>query len=301
MNLEPSYLHRYEEIRQEGLKALNNGSLDQAYELFDRAYQLAQRHGDEQLVDRAYCNRAAVAIEVGSPNDYLPALRRILTSHRDLENSRLAAYNIAQIYQLRKDYKKGLFYARIARDLSVQLDKAEWVASSHNRIGNLLLAESYFDEAAQEYERALALFGPELSLQRAILLENVGYCRIVQGHHDEGFRLLFDSLRGLRRLGARGFQVYPHLSLCYAYVEIDRPRHALRHGAHALILAQSFRNQDCSKYAYYLLGQACQLMGARDAARQYLLRLQEHFYPQSPEIVDFLLAVDVHRMINIKA
>ncbi len=292
---------RYEMLRQRGVDELHDGRLDVAYEYFDQAYSVACDLADDCLCDRAFCNRAAVAIEIGSPGDSLEPLRQILTLHRDVENSGLAAYNIAQIYQLKKDFKKGLFYARIARNLFVQLGRNERLAAGYNRIGNLLLADSYFDEAVAEYEKALELFEPGPSIQRAILIENLGYCRVVQGRCDEGFHLLFESLRSLRRLGGHGFAVYPHLSLCYAYIERARPRHALRHGMRALALATTFRNQDCTKYAYYLLAQAAQLEGDPVAARDYLVQLQSEFYPQSPEIVDFLMVVDVRQVINIKA
>ena len=113
--------------------------------------------------------------EENDPLEPLTELRSILVARRDLETSRLAAYNIARIYERTKQYKKGLFYARTARDLSELLDRPEWIASSHNRIGNLLLAESYFAEACEEYDLALSLFEPSESVRHAILLENVGY------------------------------------------------------------------------------------------------------------------------------
>lgn len=291
----------YEALREQGLEALNAGRFDEAYSLFDQALERAREIGDPILADLAFCNRAAVSIEIHDPLETLAELRSILVARRDLETSRLAAYNIARIYERTKQYKKGLFYARAARDLSELLQRPEWIASSHNRIGNLLLAESYFSEACEEYDLALRLFEPSESVRRAILLENVGYCRVVQGRLDEGFQLLYQALRTLRRLGARGFQAYPHLSLSYAHIEAGRYRDALRHGTRALALAHQVNDSESIKYALFLLGEAANLSGAPDEARDYLLRLQRDYYPDSPEIVDFLLVVEIRQLINIKA
>lgn len=291
----------YEALREAGLEALNAGHFEEAYRLFDATLETARRLADETLIDRALCNRAAVAIEIHDPKQPLETLRSILSSRSDLENSRLAAYNIARIYERTKQYKKGLFYARTALDLSKLLGRSDWIASSHNRIGNLLLAESYFEQACEEYDRALRLFEPAPSVQRAILLENVGYCRVVQGRVGEGFELLYRSLRMLRRLGASGFQAYPHLSLCYAHIEAGRHRDALRHGTRALAFAHRVSDSESIKYALFLLGEAANLSGDPRGARDYLLRLQRDFYPDAPHIVDFLLAVDIRQMINIKA
>jgi phosphoglucomutase len=40
-----------------------------------------------------------------------------------------------------------LFYARIALERAEALGRQDWVASTHNHIGNVLLAESFVDEA----------------------------------------------------------------------------------------------------------------------------------------------------------
>src|SRR5947208_224122 len=78
----------------------------------------------------------------------------------------LAAYNIARHYELTKNYKKSLFYARIALDRARVLGRREWLASTHNLIGNTLLAESHIDPACHEYEEALELAPREPTVAR---------------------------------------------------------------------------------------------------------------------------------------
>ncbi|MEM9290119.1 MAG: hypothetical protein AAGD01_00395 [Acidobacteriota bacterium] len=291
----------YDDLRSQGLEALRSGRMEQAHSHFEAAWRRAQQLGNPTLEDRAFCNQSAVAIELGTPLQNLGPLRRILVARQNIENCRLAAYNIARIYELTKDYKKGLFYARSARDLARLTKKPEAIAACHNMIGNLLLAESYFDEACAEYDRTLGMIGEEPSLRRALILENVGYCRVVQGSPQEGFSLLFESLRMLRRLEAHGFDFYPHLSLCYAYLEAGKPQRAMQHGLRALVGAREMHNDDSVKYALYLLGDAARQSDAPDEAQRYLMELQQSYYPNSPEVVHFLMMVNVRQVINLKA
>ena len=291
-------IEHYEELQRSAREAVAAGHVLRGFELHDHAYQWAQEHGDQLLRDQAFCSRSALSIELFSVDEPLPELRSILMRNQDSWSCRLAAYTIARIYDMKRCYKKGLFYARIARDLSYQMGLDEWIASSHNLMGNLLLAESFFEEAAAEYHKGLSLLDSSETVQYALILENLGYCHAVQGKLDESFPLLFESLRSLRRQGVRSYQAHPHLSLCYAYIEIGKYEAALRHGASALALQE---DRETHKNALYLLGEAANLVGDADRARDFLLKLQQEHYPDSPHIVDFLLRVGVRQFINLKA
>ena len=108
------------------------------------------------LVDRARCNRFAVAIELGRAEGAVPALAAILMRKQDGENSRLAAYHLARLYQARKEIPRALFYARQAEELARDSQRPEWIAMSHNQLGMLLLADSRFEPALERLETALA-------------------------------------------------------------------------------------------------------------------------------------------------
>ncbi|MEP7009637.1 MAG: hypothetical protein ABJC13_04875 [Acidobacteriota bacterium] len=292
----------YEILRERGLKSLNQGDLEVAHRLFDEALVRAREDGEERLIDRAFCNLAAVEIETGAISDGdLIRLREILMRNTDLENCWLAAYNLAHAHELRKAFKKGLFYARISLDRAVVLGRDDWKAVSHNSIGNILAAESYFDQALAEYEQALKLMPSERKLERALILENLGYCRTVEGRFADGFRDLYQSLRTLRSLGARGFERGPHMSLCFALLEVGRYRAAYRHGLIALQIAESVGDNDVVKNALYLLGEAANLAHDSGVAHEHFLDLQERFFPNDRYLPDFLLAIDVRKLINLKA
>jgi tetratricopeptide (TPR) repeat protein len=182
-----------DELNRRGHEAAEAGRLDEALAIFDQMLARARENGTE-LIDLAFCNRAAVAVVLGRGETELPRLREILLRSEDPVSSRLAAYNLARHYELTRNHKKAVFYARIARERAEQLARRDWVASSHNVIGNALLAQSFVDDAAGEYEAALELMPADLSVWRARILDNLGYCRVLQGRHAEGYSLLYRSL-----------------------------------------------------------------------------------------------------------
>ncbi|MEM7048259.1 MAG: hypothetical protein AAF604_01310 [Acidobacteriota bacterium] len=292
----------YQNLREEAGTALEAGRLEEALELYEESWQVAQELGERELVDRSFCNRSAVLISLGRGDEVLRSLREILSSSSNTVNRRLAAYNVARIYEIRKDRKKALLYARIARGELVKLEspEPEWRASSHNLMGNLLIAESRFEEAAMEYENALSAQADAPELRRAMIWGNLGYSYISLGRHFAGFDLLFRSLRVFRRTGAERALMVAHLDLCFAHLEVSRYRHAWRHGHRALELAEKLGDLDVLKNSLYLLGEAANLLGLEADARDCFDRLQRYF-PDLPFLTEFLFAIDVRKMINLRA
>lgn len=294
--LEQSYLR----LRDLATQQTKDGLLDQARNGFAAALDVAQRSGSAALVDRAFCNLAGVEIELGTaPETIAVRLRELLVKNRDPESCRLAAYHLGRFYDLRKQIKKALFYARIAQERSRQLDNGAWLASSSNQAALLLLSDSRLEEASQELERALDLL-PEVDQRAAaLILDNLGYCRFLQGRPREGFALSFRSLRILRRLGVQ--QAAAELTLSFGYLQIERGDRALRHGRAALDGAERGGDLQTVKNALFILGEAAQAAGDIDAAYEYFARLQSDFYPDQHFLPNFLLAVDVTGLVNLKA
>lgn len=309
MTIDIQAAERFDEVHRlldEGRRLLAQERLEQALSVYERAESLAQARGDLRAADLAFVNRCAVLIPItrgeGLPGEAVNRLRQILMAGSDDVSCRLAAYNIARTFEFTKENRKGLFYARIALDRSRVLDVSDWLASSHNQIGNFLLAESRFDEARQEYEQALALLpGDVESVRLAAIHDNLGYAYVMLGAADEGLALLYSSLRALRRLGARRERILPHLSLSFALLEIGRYEHALRHGLRALGLAEEAGEDDSIKHALFLIGEAAQQAGDTDAARRYFERLQAEYFSDAGYLPDILLTVDVRKLINLKA
>jgi tetratricopeptide (TPR) repeat protein len=292
---------RFEELRSLGEEAVQAGRLEEAEVLFDQALEWAQEHGDPTLVDLGICNRAAMRIELGRGESELSRLREILLRNANPQNCRLAAYHISRYYDLTKNYKKSLFYARIALERAESLGRLDWMASSHNRIGNVMLAESFVDEACQRYEIALSLMPEGHDVWRAGILDNLGYCRILQRQYSEGYSLLYESLRILRRFGSERYLVPPLLDLGFAHIETGRYKQAQRHVMTALRIAKRIDQTDAVKNALYLLGEAANLSGDTEAAQDYFLTLQRKFFPDASYLPSFLMTVDIRKMINLHA
>lgn len=291
----------FEELRDRGARAVEFGRLEEAESLFEEALAWARSHGDPHQIDLAVCNRAAAAIDLGRGAGELPRLREILVRNADPVSCRIAAYNIARHYELSKSFKKALFYARIARDRSENLGRRDWLATSHNLIGNTLLAESFVEQACEQYEQALALVPEEPSATRAGILCNLGYCRTLQRRYGEAYPLLYESLRLLRRFHAERYEIATRLDLCFAHLETGRYRLARRQGIRAMSLAEKLGEANALKNALYLLGEAESLSGHVDTARAYFTRLQQEFFPDASYLPGFLLAVDVRQLVNLHA
>jgi tetratricopeptide (TPR) repeat protein len=294
-------LDTFEELRSRGEEAIRAGRLTDAEELYDRSLCWAREQGEPWQIDLGVCNRAAVRIELGRGDGELPQLREILLRNANPQNCRLAAYNISRYYELTKNYKKSLFYARIALERGEILGRLDWTASTHNHIGNVMLAESFVDEACRSYEMALSLMPEGQGVWRANILGNLGYCRILQNRHAEGYTLLYESLRMLRRLGSERYMVSTLLDLCFAHLETGRLHYAERWGSLALRLAEQTQQRDSVKNALYLLGEAAHLSGDVDVARDYFTRLQRDFFPGEVYLPGFLMTVDIRKLVNLHA
>jgi tetratricopeptide (TPR) repeat protein len=284
-----------------GVAELRVGHLDSALEHFSSALEWATANGDERLVDLACCNRAAILIELGDGPAQLASMRAILLRSGDTTNSMVAATNVARIYDLAKDYKKALFYARLASNHAELAGDASQRATVRNLVANLLLVINEVDRAVEEYETALQLMPDEDPIWRARVRGNLGYCRVLQGRSRDAFSLLHECMAELRRRGATRYFVSPLLDLAFAHLETGHHSEARSSATEALALARQFADEDSVKNALYLVGQAASLEGDLEEARRCFGELQQSYYPTMPFVAEFLLAVDVRKMVNLRA
>jgi len=291
----------FEEMKQCWRATIEAGRLEEAASIIANALAWARQHGDQSQVDNAVCAGASVAIQLGRGDSELPRLREILLRSGDPVICWLAAYPISLHYELAKNYKKSLFYARLTRDRAELVGRPDWLAYSHNQIGNAFLGESFVTEASSEYEKALELMPLEPSVWRALALQNLGYCRILQKRFREGYTLLYQSLFTLRRFRALRYEAAVRLDLCFAHLETGRHAHARRQGEAALRVAERTEQPEAVKNALYLLGETESLSGTGGAAHSYFSRLQKQFFPDASYLPAFLMTVDVRKMINLHA
>lgn len=292
----------FEQLRAAGKEATDQGRLLEALGHYRACAERAETLDDSDLADLAFCNCCAIEITLGDHEGLIRGLREILARSTNRLNRLIAAYNLARIYEVRNDTRKGLLYARIARGEheKVSAPSPYWEAILRNQAGSFLLLESRFPEAAQEYQRALAADVEAPESQLAVAWLNLGYCHLVLGQHRLGFELAYRALRVYRRYGLLANQMSAHLDLCYGLLEIGRHRPARRHATRALALAEKTGQPFGLKNALYLLGEAEHLLGNDGEARACFDRLQALF-PDTPYLSDLLMAVDLRQMLNLRA
>jgi tetratricopeptide (TPR) repeat protein len=281
--------------------ARDAGRLDEAVEHLVACLAVATANQDEELEERVLCARASIAFLRGEGDELIPRLCQIVLRNRSQINGFLAANNVARACELRRDYRKGLFYARIARERAAAVGRPEWVAAALNQIANLLLAESYFEDAAATYREALALVPVEDSSRQHTYMANLGYCELVLGNSKRGLAILYDCLRAARRNRWTRLEMIARIDLCYAHLELGRLESADRHGRRGLRLGERSGETDWVKNALYLLGEVAVLSGSGSKAYAWFHELQHRFYPDQPHLPELLVAVDVRKLINLRA
>ena len=289
----------YEALFERGLAAVERGELELALGFYDRSLELAEARGNIDQVDRATCNRASLLIALGRGDEIHPYCARSNAQCMP-ETTFTAAYNLSHAHELRKAFKKALFYAQIARDRALASFQSELIAKAHNQLGNCLLGESYFEEAIEEYQKALGLLKPQMSVTRSAVLLNIGYAKVALGAPHEGFEHFYRCLRWYRRSGKHSYRVWAHIFLCNAHLEVGRLPYARRHGLCALGIGEEAGDQEALKNTLFLLGEVEKADGDFDAAYHYFGRLQRDCYPESTNLPALMLVYDAKQLVNLR-
>jgi len=298
---QPSMDSHLGDLRRLVRAELDRGDLDQAVTLCDQAIAAARELDNRDLLDQALCNRGGILVIQGKGDQVVGALRQILLRSSSPASSFQAAYAVSQYHELCHEKERSLFYARLALDHAKQSADRQFLAKGHNRIANLLMLDSYFEEACGHYQMALDTLPDDEHRDHALLLSNKGYCQVVLGHYNRGLKYLFRSLELIRQKCAIAWERFPCLGLSYAYLELDRLEQARIYAGRALRQSELTRSNEQIKNSLYLLGEAEKTAGNESAAYDYFARLQAEFYPAEPFISDFLMATDIRKLINLMA
>lgn len=291
---------QYEALKERASESVQKGKLKEALDLFDRAHEVARRLGERDLEDVAFCNRSAVAIRLGIDESCLRSLRQMLMRTSSPRVAYLSSYNLSQACDVNKDYRKALFYARIAVRYAAELGEVDHQAAATNQIGNALVALNDFAGGLKEYQIAHSLVEHSESERQSLILANLGYSQLLTGMIEEGLRTIIRALRMARRLRAPAALGEAHLCLSFAYLMAGRPWYALHHGSQALEQAEALGDEQTMKYALLLLGEGYKQGGKVVAARECFELLQRTYYPGMGEVPEMLLGVDICRVINLR-
>lgn len=294
---------RSERLRSEAAVFLEKGEFSASLALYDEALETARLTEDPSFVDWVFSCRAAAAAEKGAAEADLVELKRILLRGRDGQTAFRAAYNAARIYELRRDFRKAAFYARLARQHAAEIGDPLLIAGAESAHGTLLSVDSRFEEAAECYRRALEVSAPPArvsALSRALWQDNLGYCLIALDRTSEGLPLVHDSLETIERAGATAHTVFPLMDLCFGYLKGDRYEEARYFGEACLERAPLSGDDSVERNVLYLLGEACHLGGDEESARDYFDRLAS-LYPDFRNLRAYLEVFDFRNVINLRS
>ena len=292
-----------EAARSEALALLEKGEFSPALAAYDRALEAANATNDPAFADWMFVCRAAAAAELGPADKELVELKRILLRTRDEQTAFRAAYSTAWVYEQKKDRAKAMFYARLAQRHAAAIGDVRLVSSCENQLGDILAADSRFEEAAEAYRGALRrteVEAPLCSIARAQWTDNLGYCLLSLDRVPEGLALVHDALDTLEREDARGFTVYPLMDLCFGYLKSNRFAEARWFGEEGLGRVAAASDLPAEKNLLYLLGETCHLAGDDDAACGYFDRLAS-LYPAFKNLRAYLEVFDFRNVINLRS
>ena len=293
-----------ERAREDALALLEKGEFAPALARYEEACALAARTEEPAFADWMYVCRAAAAAEVAPSDDVLVELKKILLRAREPGTAFRAAYTTARIYELRRDYQRAATYNARARDYADSLGDVYYLASCDNQLGNVLSADSRFEEAASAHRRALETAAKTDAVSpvfQAVWRDNLGYDLIGADRVPEGLRLVHEALESFEASGARGYTVTPLADLCFGYLKLDRYAEARFFGEAALDRLAEDGTPDAflEKNILYLLGEACHLSGDPGSAKGYFDRLAG-FYPEFRNLRSYLEVFDFRNVINLR-
>lgn len=292
----------YEQLSARGKDALRRGDFVTALAAFSDAREQAAKSDDPIRVESAELNRAMVLIQMGEAQAGEEGLRKILLRTSDARTAFTAAYNLASSLRKQGRYERAMTYARRAMDRARELNAQDLEAGTRNLFGNILLNQTYLDEALAEYETALALQSMRQDDNRysvAILEENIGYCLLLKKRFAEGFRHIRRALRLAEEVGDRRCRTECLQDLCYGHLLLGQHDEAARNGEEALADAAAAGYRDLEENCHYLLGELGNRTGDDEGRDRHFARLQA-LHPELPFLKDFLCSVDVTSIITLK-
>ncbi len=251
--------------------------------------------GESELLRRIDAGRVAIDLALGRSVE-IEHVRGLLAAAESLATTALSAYQLGRMFELRREWKKGLFYARAALTAAKSAGRPPWIAVNQNLVGNLLLAQSYFDEAAHHYRASL---GTEAGnpLERAQASDNLAFALMAQGHTQQARPYLGRALATLRKVEGPA-RLSIELDLALLHLLEDRPQRAIHYASMASIRADNLKDDRSRSNALLLLTH-----GARETNNTFLARRcnQELTDIYDAEFAAALSTFDVLELVSLKA
>ncbi|MDQ3283029.1 MAG: hypothetical protein M3Q69_16640 [Acidobacteriota bacterium] len=284
-----------EELRLAALSRVRQGDYEEALSIYDEALALST---DEEARELITINKADAMIALERSGPEVHELPRVIMRRRSPRHVYLAAYALQYKYRLENDLKRALFYGQLALRTADEAHEPSWRRIVLLELGNIYELDSQIATAIECFEESLAI-GEESrenrdkDLSHAYAIENLGYCKLLEGKIEDGLAYVHEALAMLSDPIGRA---EAYVDLCYGYVEYGDYAHARVYGEAALEIAKDPRQ---IRNAHYLLGEACYKAGDTEGATFHFDELAK-FYPQFRNLKNLLFAIDLRSMVNLK-
>jgi tetratricopeptide (TPR) repeat protein len=284
-----------EQLRQQALLLVRGSELEAALEVYDEA--LAAAAGDDELRELITINKADVLITLERGGTEVAELARVVMRRRNPRHVCLAAYALLFKHRMEQDYRRALFYGQLALRAAEEFGDREYERAVLVDLGNVYEMQSEISKAVECFESALRLIPAETETDRrsrGYTLENLGYCRLLEGEIDRGIALINEALPSLDDDTGKA---EAFIDLCYGFLERQDLDRALSYGEAGLEIATEPRQ---IRNAHFLLGEvACKRQDT--AVADYHFGELAKFYPDFRHLKNLLMAVDLRSMVNLKA
>ena len=296
---------RFDDCLEQAQAAFTRADLDHSLELFGYAEDLAREIGDVDLVDRAFCQRCFVLVEMGKVGDQVVRLKELFLRSGDQRNRWAAAYNIAVAYDVDEELEDAQQWASRATDLATDLNDSRLEARCNNLSGALALRTSHFEDAEACFRAILNADPSAVHVEAenaAQVLENLGYTLMCTDRLTQGIELCERACSELEEVGATHLLHEAMQDLCYGHLLADNLDSAQECGGRALDLALEADDGLVVKNSLFLLSEIAVRRGDTFGARRYLHDLTA-YYPEagvSEEIIDVFLATDLTTVVNLR-
>ncbi|MFP5247706.1 MAG: hypothetical protein ACLGH0_13525 [Thermoanaerobaculia bacterium] len=286
---------RAEELRLLALSRVRFGDYEEALGLYDEAMALADDDLARELIT---INKADAMIALERTGPEVNELPRVIMRRSNVRHVYLAAYALQYKYRLENDLKRALFYGQLALRTAEEANEPSWRRIVLLELGNIYELDSQIATAIQCFEESLAIAeesreNRDKDLSHAYAIENLGYCKLLDGKIEDGLAYVHEALELLHDPIGRAEAC---VDLCFGYLELGHYQKARFYGEAALDIAKDPRQ---IRNAHYLLGETCYKSGDTDGASRHFDELSK-FYPQFKNLKNLLFAIDLRSMVNLK-
>ncbi len=295
----------YDLHRQRAEAAFASGDVETALQAWQQAEFEANRRGDSERADLAFCNQAAILIDLERGDRCLPRLKRILLGSGRPRARWMASYYTGMALYMATKLREAMGYARRALSFADELGEPAPRAATRNLIGNIAVLDSRFEEAETAYRGALEAYQGLEGYHRSmasLVRDNLGYVLMCTDRLQPGIELCDRSRRELESQKALHLLPQPLQDLCYGHLLDGSLKEAKLHGERGLELAMEADDRLVVKNTLFLLAEVAVREGDRFRARRFLTELVRCYPEVAPDddIIDVFLDVDLTRVVNLR-